>query len=466
MSVSGIRNFDWKSFHALEKQNALFDMTNPEGIFFWDIIRYEVYSQLLVKASGLDAAVKPGSAKMSVLKRVFITITSLLSLMIKIIGGKFEFLVLATSRNKIGNDKYHDQNMEDVLKMIHDNSLILETFEYDKRKYHYPHAVFLDSAVIRMLISWRFKKYSYNNLIDLIVKEYGPLPNLTNNKINQLVNNFKADLKFYRFLIRKKDIKAVFLTQNGIQKGLFAAAAYQEVPTIEFQHGLIENAHIAYSYNKDIIYKPSSLNLPDYFFSFSPYWTETIFFPVKNVVPLGNSAFYNNLVLNDNELVTGEGIVVASANIYGEQLKELILDFTRLDQTTPVYFKLHPNQWGEVEYYKKSFSAVNNVKVITNEKSMGQLILSTKATVIIKSTAIYEALQAQRIGLVYEIPGININEDLHRLNNVFFIKDALALQNVLNGRQTIHSYKAGFFFKNFDAALFTGFLREIKKDRN
>lgn len=371
--------------------------------------------------------------------------------------------MLTTSRNKAEGNKYYDQNMEDVLSKLHNQALILETFEFEHSKLYYSKSIFCDIKIIRKIISFFLKKHDYTYLISIISNRYGNIPKLTSNKINGLIKNFKSDRHFYRFLIRIKNISAVFLTQNGIQKGLFAAAKNCNVPVVEFQHGLIEKSHMAYSYNKAITYSAAAINLPDYFFSFSKYWAESVFFPVKAVIPIGNTAFHRNLSSAEGDNETGNGLVVASANIYGEELKRLILDFVNIDPCTRIFFKLHPNQWAEAPYYRTCFAAFKNVVVITDEKSMGELIRETKATLIIKSTAIYEALQAQRIGIVYQKKGTGLSNDLSSLNNIFFIENAFELKEIMDEGKLEMVYEEGFFFKEFDDKLFAGFLAGIKE---
>ncbi|MBO9731726.1 MAG: hypothetical protein J7623_24005 [Chitinophaga sp.] len=368
--------------------------------------------------------------------------------------------MITNARNKSSDNKFFDQNLDDVLKRLHKEAFILETFEAKKSAYQYPQSNYYNIGLLRRILQRFYKRDDYTSLLNLINTTFGSCPGLDNQYLNNLINGFKFDYGFYKRIIKRKQVKAIFITQNGIQKGLFAAGRDLGVPVIEYQHGLIERAHIAYSYNERISYPALSICLPAYFFSFSEYWTKLLFYPVGTIMPIGNTSFYKSLLMQAVEGKQPEGLTVVSANIYGEQLKEFILAFLKLDNHTMVYFKLHPNQWNEAAFYAAAFESFDTVSVITNEMSMGQLVQQTKATLVIKSTAIYEALQAQRTGIVYNVEGAMTPDDAEGLVNLHFVSDAMQLKQILDDNVVTEKYEEGFFFKNFDAAMFSDFMEK------
>ncbi|MEV4882999.1 hypothetical protein MRBLMN1_001476 [Chitinophaga ginsengisegetis] len=454
-------DFTWQKFHAFEKENNLFDVVNKDGIFIWDIIRFDIFQGL--KNRNIET-VTSTEKKQATLKKVFTIIKDFLKLLRIFLRGHYKFLMLTTSRNKTAGNKYYDQNIDDVLMRLNRDALIMECFETDQQKLYYSKSTFVNTNLIRKIFSGFFKNEDFNNIIQLIENTFGTFPGMNNGRINKVLHNYKVDVFFYKFLLKRKRITAVFLTQNGIQKGLFTAAGQLDIPVIECQHGLIENAHIAYSYNRSINYKLGAIKLPDYFFSFSEYWTRSVFFPVKRIIPVGNTAFYNALIVPDGMEDHKTGIVVASANIYGRKLKDLILDFVKIDNVTTVYFKLHPNQWAERDFYRAEFSAYSNVRIITDESSIGNLLKEVAAIVVVKSTAIYEALQAQRAGIVLMEDDAFKKEDFEGLPGVYFIHNAVELKSALQlGSNPPARYTDGYFFKPFAETVFNDFLSSIKK---
>ncbi len=71
-------------------------------------------------------------------------------------------------------------------------------------------------------------------------------------------------------------------------------------------------------------------------------------------------------------------------------------EIQKILQDTPVYFKLHPYQFGEKKNYEEKFKDFENLKVITNEWSVGELLQQSDTVFAVQTTAIYEALQAQK----------------------------------------------------------------------
>ena len=72
----------------------------------------------------------------------------------------------------------------------------------------------------------------------------------------------------------------------------------------------------------------------------------------------------------------------------------LILYYQKILNNYPIYFKLHPNQYHEKEYYIQKFQGFENVTVISNEQSIGELLDKSNTIFTVVSTVIYEALQA------------------------------------------------------------------------
>ncbi|HEU4609739.1 MAG TPA: hypothetical protein VFS31_16585 [Chitinophagaceae bacterium] len=450
--VKEIRVFNWSNFFLLEEENNLFAVKNKQGIYIWDIIRYEVYFSLL-----RDQLVTADGLQKKNIGKYLNVVKDLLALAGFILFGKRKYFFLSLARNKDNEGRAYDQNIDDVLSELHQDAFILETFDGDKHNCKYKHFVYNRIVLLKKIIMPLLKTEDYTAIIKLVKERFGKCL-LTNQDINRLIKSFRIEYAYYRFLLKTKKIKAAFITQNGIQKGLFAAAHDLQVPIVEFQHGLIEPEHIAYSYSKEINYEQGQIHLPDYFFSFAEYWGKTVYLPVKEIIPIGNTAFSRR---SYTEAPAGNAIVVASANVYGEDLKKLVLDFVAFDQETLVYFKLHPNQFNEYDYYCSEFSSYKNVQVIRGERTMQQLIAATKAVLIIKSTAIYEALHAERIGIVYQKQKKLPADPILNFPNVYVVSNAVELSAALNNRFIGGKATADIFFKAFDKELFLGFMKHI-----
>jgi len=155
-----------------------------------------------------------------------------------------------------------------------------------------------------------------------------------------------------------------------------------------------------YNYPK-MDYKEGQVTLPNTILSFSPFWFNELYLPNVKIVPIGNDYFYNPLAetarTTDNSSVA-QSILVISSDVFGKDLSDFILELEKEGQLKEVliYFKLHPNQFFEKEYYIEKLRSIKNIRIITNEQSVGGLLKICSTVFAIQSTAIYEALQANR----------------------------------------------------------------------
>lgn len=447
------KNFDHTHFFNFEKKHDLFN--NKIGkLFFWDVIRFDIYYKLLFDSFDENNN-KPKSlqSKVHILKSVY-------SFFVFILFKKCDYLFFTTSRNKDKQSKYFDQNLEDILCEFPNNSFLFESFEKEGAKLLHKNILFNPIYVFRKVFKVFFGTYKFSNLIDTIKLEYNEC-NLNNQDVNNLISNFKIDYNYYSIVFKLKKPKIIFVTQNGIQKGLFAAAKRYNIPTVEVQHGIIDEGHLAYNYSKEIEYREGQLILPTYFFSFSSFWTNDLFFPVKEIVSVGNNYFYNQTEEKNTLKVEVDGLLVASSGVFGENLKNLTLELAQRTSEVPLYFKLHPSQFCDKEYYINAFEKFNNVSVYTNEKSIGDLLQISKAILVIQSTALYEAYHVKKTGIIYKKQTYKRNRHVFDLPNIFLANNADEVIVALENRFVEQEKYRDLFFKKFDLNLFNEFVKKI-----
>jgi hypothetical protein len=260
-------------------------------------------------------------------------------------------------------------------------------------------------------------------------------------------------------IFRFKKPKVIFITQNGIQKGLFAAASKFKIPVIEVQHGVIDEGHLSYNYSKNIDYTGNKISLPSYFFTFSDFWGKDLFYAVKEIVNMGNSYFS---LQNEIEISKIErGLLVVSSDIFGENLKELIVDFSQ-KYNLPIFFKLHPNQYFQKEYYQDEFKDYNNVEVYTNNKTVYELLGLSSAALVIQSTALYEALHMKRLGIILRKQTYARHGHIFENSNVYLIDNANELFDALNNNYREDDSGKNLFFEEFKNEKFLNFMKKIE----
>lgn len=426
----------WQSFLAFEERNKLFLLKDEKNTFVWDVIRFHAYlAYLWPGAKGAPAS----ESTRKKIRRHIVMGLSLLRFLLTLYKKK-KYLFFLCSRDRLSNGRFYDKNAQDVLAYVQQDAFLLETFYNDSGKYNYSSRVFNPNYVFISLYSRLVKRENnYEELVTLINNELGIGWN--NQTINTYLNNFRAEYRFYSYLFKAKRIRKIFLTQNGIQKALLAAASDRHITVSEFQHGIIDPGHLAYNY-PDSITNADNIYVPDLFLSFGEFWTNGIHFPVKKVISMGNTAYFNG-ALSPEKKADRDALTVASSDIFGKRLAELTKAFSQKNPQVQIYFKLHPNQFREREWYESDFMGFEHIAVICNEYSIPELIIRSKGVLAIQSTAVYEALQANRQVFILQEDSYYRHSHIFGLQNVHLINDATELTTAFG--QDVVKEKITFF---------------------
>lgn len=447
--------FNQNIFFDFEEKYDLFSKQS-DGLFYWDLIRFELFYHLLWNHKSNVKSEKSAVSR----KQIFDEIKSFF---VFILFKKTDFLFFTNSRNKIDKDTFFDQNLGDVLNSIPGSYYAFESFERNKSKWYYQKTLFNPIAVFRKIARLFYKqKKDHSELISLINDSFSNA-RFTSEDVNRLISDFRIDFIFYSLILKIKKPKAIFITQNGIEKGLFAAAKKSNIPIIEVQHGIIDDAHLAYNYSKKIDYTDNQIYLPTYFFSFSDFWMKGLNLPVKEIISMGNSYFFKGQKDKaiKKEVENASGLLVASSDVFGENLKNLVIDLVTIHKDIPVYFKLHPNQFFEKQYYIDQFSNFENVRVYTNESSVYELLDISKAILVIQSTALYEAYHLNKKGFIYKMQTYKRHEHVFDLPNINLINTASEIIELYDNKFVIDDRSENLFFKNFDSYKFNGFMGKL-----
>lgn len=389
----------WNRFLEFETKNDLFSL-KVNGIYIWDIIRFDIYMIILrtQDSSGIENANFNKNSIINKLCMKFTYIKEFIKLVF--LSKESSNLFYLCSRN-VKDGKLFDQNAKTVYDFLKKDSIGLESYITPDLKYFSGENCYLSPQNLFRKI-YKYQKNDFSLLLSLIYKEFGVIDEVNNSLINLLIKNYSADYRFFTWLLKSKKIKKVFLTQNGIQKGLIGAARNMSIPVFEFQHGIVNSGHLAYNY-PNIGYYPDAISLPNKILSFSDFWFKDTFLPNVDIISIGNDYFFNPLEkIKESSNFDCEDILVISSSAYGVNLAKFILECLEcnLFLNVNIYFKLHPNQFSDKVYYINLFSDYKNVNIISNEMNIPMLIEKTLVTLVVVSTAIYEALQVGRCGII------------------------------------------------------------------
>lgn len=445
----------WTHFLSFEERHNLFDLKDEKGTYIWDIVRYMIYIDILWgDNSTVPNIAKPQRKKFRFLNVLFCYFKSLF------VKGDYMFFLL--SRNKYG-EKFIDKNAYNAIQQslsAKKRIIGIETYfdcSFSDLKQSDFHLLLpmlpLYGRLSKIL---RKRNYNFDSILSLVRTEF-PECKIESSYLNSLYRLFYIQRSVYRFLLKRWSIQKVFFTQNGIQKGLIAACHDLNIPVYEFQHGIVDQGHIAYSYPAVNI---ANVYLPDKIAALSDFWFKDCILPYTcKIVSVGNDYFVPQKGENSDDFARRKGkILVVSADVFGVDLS----DFVQQCMADPIlkdykfYFKLHTNQFSEYDYYSTLFDSEDNIIVTRNEKDIPTLIDETEAMLTIQSTAVYEGLQKGMPIYILKKSSYSRQERLFALPNVFLIDNVSDFRNNI----TRHSQKREQmkdipqFFTSFNVDLF------------
>lgn len=431
----------WDRFLDFESKQHLFDLKDKEGTCVWDIVRFYIYINLLWDYSTVSKPLKKKKNYLQYFKNVYKWISCCFT--------KKDYLFFLCSRNVL-NNCYFDKNAENILDIIdHKNMIIIETYdiEFSKLGYKSKHILGLlpFSFISKLFVH---KHYNFQPILELINEEF-KTNNITIDYLDNLYRIFYIQKWFYSHFLRKWGIKKVFLTQNGIQKGLLAACRDLGITSIEFQHGIVDKGHLAYSYPHQTSYE--NCYVPDKILSFSDFWFNDCIIPSTEIIPIGNDYFTispSNQLSQENN----KNILVISADIFGEELSSFILSCLKKSfwKDYTFYFKLHPNQFFEYQKYCHKFEKYSNVVVMTNESDVPSLIDKTQYMLTIQSTAVYEALQKGNRVFLLKRNSYKRQEHIFKYQNVDLIDNEMEFEEKISSNFIIKQNSTPQFFVPFN----------------
>ncbi len=403
----------WDKFLEFEKDHNLFALQDDRGTYFWDIVRFQVYIAILWGES-----TKAKRTFFFVLRKVVFMLCDILRLLF-LTKSKENFFYM-TSRNKDEKGQLFDQNSQAVYDCFSPkNSMVLESHYLQTYKNSKIRNKFLLPQLFYRHLS-HYKKQDFSSIRNLIQEEFGK--EFDDSFFNKLMKTYYADCAFYSWLLKAKKIKRVFIVQNDVQKALMIAAKELGLPTFEFQHSVVDVGYLLYNYPK-IDHTERQVILPDTLLTFSPFWLQDVYLPNVKIVAIGNDYFLKPLQEAVKNKGTAKGLTVISTDVFGQILSEFLVksEIQKILQDIPVYFKLHPYQFGEKKNYEEKFKDFENLKVVTNEWSVGELLQQSDTIFAVQTTAIYEALQAQKKVIVLKRSSYERQQHIFEHSNLYLV---------------------------------------------
>ena len=379
-------------FFQMESAERLFEIKDERGIYVWDLVRYYVFSTLLFPD---EITVSYNSHRLT-LRSIISKILSFFQNVWIILFVRKKYFFFLNSRNRFpGSGLFFDQNAYDTLCLLPVRECLLnEVYPTQRKDVYGATTLFFTSGILYRLLAKNVPSYDYS-AIKAVIDKHFPNNRISIDRLASEYINYYREKRLYKVIFKRTSTKLLFVTQAGIRKGIYSAAKELSIPTIEFNHGIVHDGHMAYSYPQlNDIHNYNA----DYIFALSDFWFRDMFLPHTEVIPVGNNYFRPQCAHPCTPESDNRILVISSSEVVSDLKEFLIKTFKQCPDTLKYefIFKLHPNQFEQKADCERFFSDYPIITVITNEKNVPQCMQDCSTMLVIESTAAFEALQMGR----------------------------------------------------------------------
>ncbi|MGE0635308.1 MAG: hypothetical protein AB7G44_00805 [Bacteroidia bacterium] len=408
---------------SIEQENKLFDW-QINNVFIWELLRYKIYSSVMIKAGGEDHSPFIKHRKILSLKNIVEKTGRLINAIYYnpfLDYAKSDILVFESSRKLRFNEQYIDPYtkfiVDDLRKRRFKVTQYQSSYSYDKlseRDFSIKH---LDLIYFISLYISRFFKLKFS---DEETRQIKKIERTLNNEfdmsfdlirlIRKEILIFKNTLFYFEAILKKKKPIEIYIVNFCDKTALICAAKRNNIKVIDIQHGLISSSDIIYHYPN--IKEGSLKYFPDQFYIWSKIWKETCKIPIKesDIIVYGNryldaqSKKYLHVIKRTNQ------ILIVSQPSLTKLIATAILNYTDQLKDYQVLYKLHPAEYENAQ----SFPELNELKKIANISFVSKLenfyekLAESKFVIGIYSTALIEAISFQCQVLLLDLPGVEM----------------------------------------------------------
>lgn len=445
------------AFYEMEVADGLFDRQSDDGIFFWDIVRYNIFVGLQREYGG-SYRDPVSTSKASPIATGKNAIKALLNRFTRqyVISQKPEYLFHTVQRTLNGSELL-DMVADPLFELVRARSVAIEAVNWGSisvqdmllgRRTRVP-TLFMYEPPEPGPLDGMAKAISTS-----VVKYFDKLPDIAG-LMREPLATYKQYKEHFRAVFARHKPRAVLVVNNGPLKGLFAAARESNVPTIELQHGAPSVASPFWSYPAGIPSTHPGLTLPTAYLVFSEYFKRAVHLPVAHTYAIGNDHLYQAPAAT-----TADAIAIVSAYMYQDELVRLAMALAESFPTRLIYYRLHPHQFAQKAAIAEQVKHRRNIIVQSDEMTLDELFEACTFVIGVHSTVLYSALQARKKVLIYRISNYFQLQDIFPFVELFdSVADAAALIRAHAVSST--SMKTPMFFEPFDRAAFLTALSKI-----
>ncbi len=399
-----------------------------EGVYFWKIIRFQLFLQITRKLGVYGQAHPPKGSILSRLKTLPLNIWN--SYRYGSVKGREprEILIFQHPRKKLVDGRYIDIYTHNLIEQLEDEGRNYEIIDIMYQNSHliragerrsYDDHFFLSSLLRRIFRSISLDEQSDRLLgwVENEIKNIFDINISLKKEIKQRIKIFLRDYQYYRRLISIKKPEKVYLVVSYGLEPLIAACRESGVETVELQHGVINRYHLGYSYpGRDRVpYFPGRMLL------FSRFWYRNTPIPL----PPEKTGVYGFPYLEEMRRryagisPTARSVIVISQGTIGSRLSGIAARFAQKYSDFNIIYKLHPGEysrWREEYPHLVEAEKLANFSVVDNSNiNLYRYLAESEYLVGVYSTVIYEGLMFDCKTILMNLPGIDYMEYL--INN-------------------------------------------------
>lgn len=409
-----------------EKYNVYY--LKIDNIYFWKLIRIHLFDKLVISLNVLDVS-HPFNHMDRVVRLFRLVKYAALGNVKRNHINKSNVFILTHGRKMLSDNKYIDIYMDELIcQEQNQRKTVLVMDRPDHYGKHYPVT---------------YKNVIYFERFGHLFREGIPILNAKNKipdgvskiltsivceleqhfsiKINleklilKKIKRFNSEKKYFETILQKSEPEIIYLAVSYGKEELIAAAQAKNIPTVEFQHGVISTYHMGYyfPFQTDVPYFPDKVVL------YGDYWKDSVSFPTNCELEIQPSKWIAQKFQKKKEKKE-DCVLFISQGTIGKKLSKIAADFAE-NCNMKCYYKLHPSEFGvwKSQYQNlEQAAAADKITVISNEYSIYELFDLCQYAIGVYSTSIYEALMFDCLTFVVKLQGYQYMEYLIEHNYI------------------------------------------------
>lgn len=417
-------------FIQFEENLNLFEL-QINGISFWPIIRFRVYSLIYQQVNNTQI----NHPKKSVFKSIILIIKSSFQALINspFFLKKKSTIILNHPRKIINEYGFYECKYTEHL-TNHDAYVFEAPFQdrhlrptKTKNLYYLDTILYMGRIGSMLGLLRQLKNKDDNTLHDLkksILEEFNiEILNLHSLALKLTFKHLTISYLASLILKRIKPMQIITtIAYSDINMPFIEQAKKMGIKTIEVQHGIMGKEHVAYNFLR----KQNFNWYPDEIWVWNEFWATNSRFPISNEkIKIKGFPFLEKFISVKNKYhLTQKQILIISQGPFSNKLIDLALKLNaKIDNAIyNIAFKPHPS---EIEADKNKFIKLSNsgIKIIS-ETNIYKTFDESYAQVGVNSTALFEGIEFGLKTFIYKTKGWEIFENV---DSVVFIKDEIEI---------------------------------------